>query len=735
MKTLIRMLLCGAALLVPAAPLHAAALHTGEETADARTGVRMTAPGGTDTTGTALPLQYDLRTRGLVSSVKSQGSYGTCWTFSAYGSLESTLIERTPDVDFSESAFAYYAYSDLFGFPAGEAGSTADLLKKGGNYYIASPLLTSWIMPVEEAAYPYGDLEALDPSVTADALRAETLYHVTDALLLDYDPSSKKFEAQLAAAKQAVYEGHALSACYLNNTAYYQNNAYYRGEQSSQTGNYHGVTVVGWDDSFPASAFKSDPGRDGAWLVKNSWGMNWGDHGYFWLSYAEPSIVELYYLLGEPVEMHDDQYRYDDYGMWTGVSVEEQDTAARQASIFTAREDTALTAVMFCNAMTGDDYTIRVYRDPGADAPDSGELVSEQSGGDLLTGYHTVALDTPVLLHTGERFSIVVTLSGRSGQHIACECESRTEVTDANGRTEVSATMLTEERIRRDFHEGESFYSLPDGEWFDMYLEEPLEETYTDAAGQQVQSYAFFGNVCVRGLTRAADAVLFSEYTDSLPVGTAITLTSPAGLPILYSVNGAEEQLYTAPIVMAGDMEITARTGEARFTQHYTVQEARLSSLALYSGNSGQYAAFERTAPGQYAAYCSLEGDTLSLLAGCTGTLCCGDVPVASGVLTQVPWESPLVMTTAQEGMQTVTYTLYAGTGRGDVNLDGRINAVDASEILIYAARHGANALGNNAPGAAWLARADYNSSGTADANDASAVLVYAARHGAGWEK
>ena len=55
---------------------------------------------GTRDLGT-LPATYDLRTLGRVTSVKDQGSYGTCWSFASGGSLESCLLPGET-WDFSE---------------------------------------------------------------------------------------------------------------------------------------------------------------------------------------------------------------------------------------------------------------------------------------------------------------------------------------------------------------------------------------------------------------------------------------------------------------------------------------------------------------------------------------------------------------------------------------------------------------------------------------------------------
>lgn len=53
-----------------------------------------------------LPAAYDLRDRDLVTPVKEQGKYGSCWSFSVINALESNAImqgfETAETADFSE---------------------------------------------------------------------------------------------------------------------------------------------------------------------------------------------------------------------------------------------------------------------------------------------------------------------------------------------------------------------------------------------------------------------------------------------------------------------------------------------------------------------------------------------------------------------------------------------------------------------------------------------------------
>ena len=62
----------------------------------------------------------------------------------------------------------------------------------------------------------------------------------------------------------------------------------YRSEPVSTNRVEHGVIVIGWDDNYSKDNFYYEkPENDGAWLVLNSWGTDWGNNGTGWVSYED----------------------------------------------------------------------------------------------------------------------------------------------------------------------------------------------------------------------------------------------------------------------------------------------------------------------------------------------------------------------------------------------------------------------------------------------------------------
>lgn len=85
--------------------------------------------------------------------------------------------------------------------------------------------------------------------------------------------------------------------------------------------------------------------------------------------------------------------------------------------------------------------------------------------------------------------------------------------------------------------------------------------------------------------------------------------------------------------------------------------------------------------------------------------------------------------TTETTTTEPTTTPTEAGFGLGDVNGDGTVDAMDASEILLYAAALGAGETYDTS--GMIVTNADIDGNGTIDAVDASNVLIYAAIAGA----
>ena len=73
------------------------------------------------------------------------------------------------------------------------------------------------------------------------------------------------------------------------------------------------MAIVGWDDNISKDSFRSGtPEGNGAWLIRNSWGVNGYNHsGYFWLSYYDKSLGRSAYALDVEPSRYQHVYAYD----------------------------------------------------------------------------------------------------------------------------------------------------------------------------------------------------------------------------------------------------------------------------------------------------------------------------------------------------------------------------------------------------------------------------------------
>ncbi len=376
-----------------------------------------------------LPEKFDLRESYGSIVVPDQGTFHTCWAFASLKALETTAKDGT------ELSADHISLQNGFGL-----GQDA-----GGDYSMASAYLLAWQGPVAEMDDPYGD--GYSPA------GAEPVYHVQEIQIL-----GKK---DLEAVKQAVWEtGGVQSACYMPQTdeteraRYYQEETcsfYYNGSQDPN----HDVVIVGWDDRYSKENFVQQPEGDGAFLCMNTWGAEFGENGYFYISYEDSRIGEtcVVYTGIEAVDNYDRIYQTDLCG-WTG-QIGYGVSKAWFANIYEAEEGLEVTAAGFY--ATAPETAYRVYVRPlgavdeiGASA---GALVAE--GCVKNVGYYTVPFDGRFTVGRNERFAVIVEVdSPGTMEPVAMEYRSgsrASKVDIGDGEGYISSDGVNWERTETEY--------------------------------------------------------------------------------------------------------------------------------------------------------------------------------------------------------------------------------------------------------------------------------------------
>ncbi len=370
-----------------------------------------------------LPSQYSLKDYGYVTSVKDQDPYGTCWTFATMASAESGILKKYgKTVDLAELQLAYYNFNNYHKADPlnlitndGNYGSITNdnILNFGGNVFLATFSLASGIGFSNESSYPYSLASSYIGGYGTGACY-NTAYRLKSARWILMSETSKIKQALMNYGALSVSYYHADNYPYLSKagtgeTVFYQN-------KTNSTN--HAVTLVGWDDNFASTKFPSDnrPSGNGAWLIKNSWGSDWGNDGYFWISYYDRAIsntLACFYEAEIDSNYNPDKTHLYQYDGSSNAKYKTLGRTAYESNIYTAKKTEILKEVGFFSINSQLNYTISVYKNVQG-TPTSGTLVATQSGYLEDAGYYLIPLNTSVKVKQDEKFSIVIKLSSSS---------------------------------------------------------------------------------------------------------------------------------------------------------------------------------------------------------------------------------------------------------------------------------------------------------------------------------
>ncbi len=377
-----------------------------------------------------LPASYDARTQGYLPAVRNQGSWGACWSFSLTGAMEVSAVKDmgiTPEtIDLSEHHLAYFGYNTGYDALDNANGDTMTCspasyyLTNGGNDIRGVVRLMNWNGGAGEQdyLYPAGSLPAAPKREAAQ----DAKIYLENAYRYNFAGEENKAEA-INVVKKMIADYGAVSWSYYQDAKYANEatGAYYNNVGGSGTAKTnHAIMAVGWDDSYSRENFRSDnqPENDGAWIIRNSWGINSGDNGYYYMSYEDKSLGS-----GNPVYAVTvcDSAKYDNNYFYGNTAYSSATIAVRRAAqVYKIKSEAAvrekLTAVSFLIGTSDVDYELQIYKNPDevngiVENPTSGTpmLDEPQKGKTNYAGFHTIALDTPVTLDADDSVSVVLT--------------------------------------------------------------------------------------------------------------------------------------------------------------------------------------------------------------------------------------------------------------------------------------------------------------------------------------
>jgi cathepsin F len=204
----------------------------------------------------AIPTTWDWSKKGAVTPVKNQASCGSCWTFSTAENIEGQwFLSKGKLVSLSEQWIVDCSHGCLQSEPDLCNGGCG-----GGLPWLAyEDIITNGGL-TDEADYPYtgedGTCQTGKPNIAKIANWTALSTDVTQ--IMTYLVANGPLSITLNADLLFSYSGGIITGS---------------PDDCPNSGSDHAVLLVGYDQT------------QDYWLVKNSWGADWGENGYFRIEY------------------------------------------------------------------------------------------------------------------------------------------------------------------------------------------------------------------------------------------------------------------------------------------------------------------------------------------------------------------------------------------------------------------------------------------------------------------
>ncbi|CAN8231865.1 unnamed protein product [Cochlearia groenlandica] len=230
-----------------------------------------------------LPEEFDWREQGAVTPVKNQGSCGSCWSFSAVGALEGAHFLATKKlVSLSEQQLVDCDHEcDPEQANSCDSGCGGGLMNNAFEYTLKSGGL------MKEEDYPYTGHDNTACKFDKNAIAAKVSNFSVVSADEDQIAANLVTHGPLAIAINAMW-----MQTYIGGVS-----CPYVCSKSQD----HGVLLVGFGSAgYAPIRLKEKP----YWIIKNSWGSMWGEHGYYKICRGRHNICGMDTMVSTVAAVH-----------------------------------------------------------------------------------------------------------------------------------------------------------------------------------------------------------------------------------------------------------------------------------------------------------------------------------------------------------------------------------------------------------------------------------------------
>lgn len=345
--------------------------------------------------------------------VGNQLELGLCDTFATVKCAETNYALKTGKyIDISERYLDYMTSKDFFHTVrnAGEASFGPDVMT----------ILETFGAPTEKEV-PYRDYNTNE----YDKLKNANLeLKVTSTIIF---PNIKELkDDDLKSRWIDVLKIHIMKYGSINmpicapvgNSFNEKTNSYYFKEGVTDAASGHAISIVGWDDNFSKDNFLVTPEYDGAFICLNSYGKEFGEEGYFYISYYSDDFIQLTGVINTEVPKKYNKYNYCKNLFSTdGFIPREQKENKFFGMKFVKNSENEFLSHITIGAGVNhrEDYetTIKFYLNNQDDSFDKNKMILLGETTSITSGSSSanITLDKPVRIK-GDNFSIIVEING-----------------------------------------------------------------------------------------------------------------------------------------------------------------------------------------------------------------------------------------------------------------------------------------------------------------------------------